>query len=65
MSLGGVSGVRLVSNTVEFLDADGDAGLRMAPPYLKDANGDVHDAEVAHRGLLGLDGTRARRGLTR
>jgi RHS repeat-associated protein len=30
----GVAGIRLVSNTVEFLDAHGAPRLRMAPPYI-------------------------------
>ncbi len=33
----GVAGVRLVSNTVEFLDANGAPRLRMAPPFVSGA----------------------------
>lgn len=35
-----VAGLRLVSNTLEFVDATGSPGLRIAPPYLVTADGD-------------------------
>lgn len=34
-----VAGLRLVGNTLEFLDRTGDPKLRVAPPYLVDADG--------------------------
>jgi hypothetical protein len=34
-----VAGLRLVSNTLEFLDSDGSPRLRVAPPYVVDARG--------------------------
>lgn len=37
--LAGVAGVRLVGNTVEFLDREGAPRLRMAPPYAAGADG--------------------------
>jgi|GEM_PF-538227 len=36
---GGVAGLRLVSNTLEFIDLAGSPSLRVAPPYLFDADG--------------------------
>jgi hypothetical protein len=42
----GVAGLRLVANTVELLDAGGTPRLRMAPPYLVDAEGAFHWARV-------------------
>lgn len=45
-----VDGLRLVSNTVEFLDASGAPRLRIAPPYVVDAKGATHDAKLAIEG---------------
>jgi hypothetical protein len=42
-----VAGLRLVENTLEFLDAGGAPRLRVAPPYVIDANGARHDAALA------------------
>ncbi len=45
-----VAGVRVVANTVEFLDEHGEPTLRMAPPYLVDAAGTVKWADVSVSG---------------
>ncbi len=45
-----VAGLRLIENTLELLDADGAPRLRMAPPYLVDADGVHHTAQVAVAG---------------
>ncbi|MBK6460728.1 MAG: hypothetical protein IPF92_06940 [Myxococcales bacterium] len=45
-----VPGLRLVSNTLEFLDATGAPALRVAPPYLLDAKGKRHEATLAVSG---------------
>jgi len=45
-----VPGLRLVSNTLEFLDAAGAPALRVAPPYLVDAHGERHEATLAVSG---------------
>ncbi|MGO9837377.1 MAG: Kelch repeat-containing protein, partial [Polyangiaceae bacterium] len=45
-----VAGLRLVSNTVEFLDEGGTPRLRIAPPYVVDTNG------VRAEGALAVDG---------
>jgi hypothetical protein len=45
-----VEGLRLVSNTLEFLDADGAPRLRVAPPYILDAAGERHTATLALHG---------------
>ena len=45
-----VAGLRLVSNTLEFLDGGGAPRLRMSPPYVVDAHGDSHPATVAVEG---------------
>jgi hypothetical protein len=42
-----VAGLRLVSNTLELLDAQGAPRLRVAPPYLVDAAGHRHAARLA------------------
>lgn len=42
-----VAGLRLVSNTLEFLDDGGSPALRIAPPYVVDAKGERHDAKLA------------------
>jgi hypothetical protein len=46
----GIAGLRLVENTLEFLDATSTPRLRVAPPYLVDANGNefVASLDVAH-----------------
>lgn len=45
-----VAGLRLVSNTLEFLDEAGVPRLRVAPPYVVDATGTRHEAKI------GVDG---------
>ena len=45
-----VAGLRLVTNTLEFLDAAGVPRLRVAPPYIVDAAKNVHDASIAIEG---------------
>lgn len=45
-----VAGLRLVSNTLEFLDAAGSPGLRVAPPYWVDARGLQHEARLSVTG---------------
>ena len=45
-----VAGLRLVERTLEFLDGDGSPGLRVAPPYVVDARGDRHEANLAVSG---------------
>ena len=42
-----VAGLRLVSNTLEFLDEGGAPRLRVAPPYVVDASGIRTDARIA------------------
>jgi hypothetical protein len=42
-----VAGLRLVSNTLEFLDEGGAPRLRVAPPYVVDAHGVRSDARLA------------------
>lgn len=42
-----VAGLRLVSNTLEFLDETGSPALRVAPPYVVDGKGARHDARLA------------------
>lgn len=42
----GVAAVRLVQNTLLLLDAQGQARLRMAPPYLVDARGARRELQV-------------------
>jgi hypothetical protein len=46
----GVAGLRLVGNTLEVLDGSGAPRLRMAPPYLVDAEGQVALADVSVEG---------------
>ena len=46
----GVAGLRLVSKTLEMLDADGTPRLRMAPPYAVDGDGRRLAVEVAIEG---------------
>jgi hypothetical protein len=41
-----VAGLRLVSNTLEFLDTDGSPALRVDAPYVIDANGKPHGATL-------------------
>src|SRR5262249_36868822 len=41
-----VAGLRLVSNTLEFVDEDGAPRLRVAPPIVIDAHGEPHDAKL-------------------
>lgn len=45
-----VAGLRLVSNTLEFLDGTGTPRLRVAPPYVVDGNGVRHDAMLTVEG---------------
>src|SRR6185312_6068955 len=42
-----VAGLRLVSNTIEFLDEAGAPRLRVAPPSVVDAGGAMHAATLA------------------
>ena len=44
------SALRLVSNTLEFLDRDGVPRLRVAPPYVIDARGKRHAATLGVEG---------------
>jgi MYXO-CTERM domain-containing protein len=44
------AGLRLVSNTLEFLDDSGTPVLRVAPPYIVDAKGERHEAKLAVAG---------------
>ncbi|HYO59751.1 Ig-like domain-containing protein [Archangium sp.] len=46
----GVAGLRLVSDTLEVLDASGAPRLRMSPPYLVGADGRVTQADVSVEG---------------
>ena len=46
----GVSGLRLVGNTLELLDAGGVPRLRVAPPYVVGADGVQTDATLAVEG---------------
>ena len=46
----GVAGARLVANTLEFLDAQGNPRLRVAPPYVIDAAGRRFDAKLSVSG---------------
>jgi hypothetical protein len=45
-----VAGLRLVSNTLEFLDAKGAPRLRVSPPYVIDAAREKHGAELSVEG---------------
>ena len=45
-----VAGLRLVSNTLEFLDEGGTPVLRVAPPYVVDSLGERHEASLAVKG---------------
>lgn len=45
-----VAGLRLVGNAVELLDAGGTPRLRVAPPYVVDANGARREATLAIEG---------------
>ena len=45
-----VPGLRLGSNTLEFLDEGGTPVLRVAPPYAVDAKGERHEAKLAVAG---------------
>ncbi|RKG68952.1 hypothetical protein D7V80_10520 [Corallococcus sp. CA054B] len=46
----GVAGLRLVDNVLEALDGSGAPRLRMAPPYVVDAEGQVRPATVSVAG---------------
>ncbi|MEZ4444479.1 MAG: kelch repeat-containing protein [Polyangiaceae bacterium] len=46
----GAAGLRLVSRTLEVLDAAGAPRLRVAPPYVVDANGKRHAASLGVEG---------------
>ncbi|MBI4706118.1 MAG: hypothetical protein HY744_33910 [Deltaproteobacteria bacterium] len=50
VALAGVAGLRLVANTLELLDSGGAPRLRVAPPYLVDAAGELHQARIEVRG---------------
>ncbi len=43
----GIAGLRLVSNTLEFLDADGMPRLRVSPPQLRTASCELVEAKIA------------------
>jgi hypothetical protein len=45
-----MAGLRLVGNTVEFLDEGGSPRLRVAPPSVVDADGEEHGATLAIEG---------------
>lgn len=45
-----VAGLRLVHRTLEFLDTSGTPMIRVAPPYVVDARGERHDADLAVAG---------------
>lgn len=45
----GLSGLRLVANTLELLDGSGDPKLRASPPWLIDARGTVRSAQLKVR----------------
>lgn len=46
IEIGTAAGLRLVSNTLEVLDAKGSPVLRAAPPYVLDAAGEQHAATL-------------------
>jgi hypothetical protein len=46
----GIAGLRSVAGALELLDAAGTPRLRMAPPYVVDATGQKHAAQIAVRG---------------
>lgn len=50
LALSKVAGLRLVSSSLELLDAHGTPRLRVAPPWLVDGHGERHAAQ------LGIDG---------
>jgi hypothetical protein len=45
-----VAGLRLVAQSLEFVDATGTPRLRVAPPYVVDAENAVHEAELRVHG---------------
>lgn len=47
-----IGALRLVSNTLEFLNEDGYPLMRVAPPSLVDAAGETHDAMLALSGWM-------------
>jgi hypothetical protein len=50
VELSHVAGLRLVADTLEFLDRAGDPRLRVAPPIVVDARSRTHAAHLAVRG---------------
>lgn len=46
VSSANVAGLRLVSNTLEFLDEHGEPRLRLAPPWIVDSHGENRPARV-------------------
>lgn len=50
VSVEGVAGLRLLHNTLEFLDASGTPRLRVSPPYFVDASGARRPATLAVEG---------------
>lgn len=48
--LDGQTSLRLVANTLEFLDQSGDPQLRVSPPYLVDATGASREARLSVTG---------------
>src|SRR6185503_16516257 len=52
LHLDGVAGLRLVARTLELLDAAGTPRLRVAPPWVLDAAGVRHPAELTVDGCV-------------
>ncbi|WP_437492684.1 kelch repeat-containing protein [Sorangium sp. So ce1014] len=50
VDVGGAAGLRLVASTLEFLDAGGAPRLRIAPPYVLDADGERRPARLSVEG---------------
>jgi hypothetical protein len=50
VDVSGAAGLRLVSNTLEFLDAGGTPRLRMAPPHVVDEEGACQEATTSIEG---------------
>ena len=46
VDVSGVEGLRLVQRSLELIDAEGAPRLRVAPPYVIDARGQRHEAEL-------------------
>ncbi|WP_437820180.1 Kelch repeat-containing protein [Sorangium sp. So ce1078] len=59
VDVGGAAGLRLVASTLEFLDAGGAPRLRIAPPYVLDADGERRPARLSVEGCAVDTSTRA------